>query len=837
MSSKDIEKGIEIATNATKDFIKKTEKGIREVENRIIKKLDEHGQITNAILEELNRQEAKELYDIVIQNDITNLGENEKAVLCNCIFALMENYHQNTETQKKYYMAISKYLKFSFINENFNYEVIENIDSKNDCMLITKSVCEFLFLNSGNFDFLDDFDWLFSIIYIRKKDLNQLCTEISRIYNTLGIDGILNHYINPGEDKDYFDSIVGEFDTTNYTDIENLKKVDTKTNLDNTASTASSLNDSDLEHLYLTKSEDYNESIRFYRKKISITNVLTLNAEALFEECIIEYKLIGTAQIIIGNEAKISFINCKFICNEFLEKAEKYLIELKENTNNQNICFERCVFDNCQNILNSKRITRLNDASITNCFIYFSQNILTIEGIAEHCVIENNAILIDNTSKEKTVFSIRYSNKDIVSNVEIKNNLFLGLLNLSKEQEFSQDNVVLLDDSLSIDSCTFINLNECIEHGCIYNCEFIKCNQPIRYSEAIQNCIFNNCNSPKENLINNVFDCNIDLCQFLNCTAPIIHSNANTSFTRCSFKGIKICEEQKDYYFVDKVLFKQNTNKYHDEILTIDNCTFYDIELNNGVLAKCQPDNKKSSIPGVIFKNCSFDKLHSKRKDRVIIKKTAQVKSLFGKETVTSISIENCLGLETFDNESLCCKQYKPEKIKSDGTLIGANYSENGLESFLKCIDLKRNMFTEKTEGEKRNLIYNSIIDFLNAKDGNIYIGRSSEENLKNILLQFTNDKNTNPNDLIGLYNGSINIKDCFGKDLNGILFLKNGFYFKQHANSSSIYMDYSNIEYAYSEYIKGKDGTKIETKSALSLYSSSEIRALFNNIAKIIQH
>ena len=123
MSSKDIEKGIEIATNATKDFIEKSQKGIREVENRIIKKLDEHGQITDAILEELNRQEAKELYDIVIQNDITNLGENEKAVLCNCIFALMENYHQNTETQKKYYMAISKYLNVSFINENFKASV------------------------------------------------------------------------------------------------------------------------------------------------------------------------------------------------------------------------------------------------------------------------------------------------------------------------------------------------------------------------------------------------------------------------------------------------------------------------------------------------------------------------------------------------------------------------------------------------------------------------------------------------------------------------------------------------------------------------------------------
>jgi len=836
MNNKDVEKGIEIATKATKGFLKKYEDGIREVEKRVIQKIDEHGKLTNAILEELNRQEAKDLYNIIIQNDLANLGVNEKNVLCNCIFILMENYYQNTETQKKYYMAISKYLNVSTINDNFDYEVIENIDSKNDCMLISKSICEFLFLNSGNFDFLDNFDWLFSIIYIRKKDIEKLCSEIERIYNILGVEGILNHYTNPEDEKTYFDNLVKieQFGAASYTAIE---KDNSKIVLQCVALTARTLSEANLEHFDLNESVDYNKPIKFYRKSISIDHALTFNCEALFEECIIEYKLMGASKIIVGNESKVSFVNCKFICKELSqERTEKYFISVNSGTNNQSITFEGCAFDNCQNILICNDKTKLADAKILNCFIYYSHNIFNCEGIVDSCIIKNNEILVDNTNTENLIFSIRYYNNNLITQLEIANNLFIGLMQLSKENEFSQDNVIRIDENYSVDSCTFINLNDCIENGKIYNCEFVNCNQPVRYSNTISNCIFNNCNSPKENLINNVFDCNIDSCQFVNCAAPIIDSYSNTTFEKCSFKGIKIYEEHKDYFFVDKVLFKQRTNKYHEEIMTINNCTFDDIELNSGVLAKCEPDNKKSTIPGLFFESCTFNNLHTNRKDKIIIDKTAQIKTLFGKEMVTTVSINNCSGLESFDEGKLCCAQYEPKKIKLDGTHIGANYSEFEIEELSNSTNLKRNSLHKKTETQKNNMIFNSIVDFLNTKGGSIFAGKESDESLKNILSQFTEDDATNINDIIGFYNGSVSLKDCFGKELNGILFLKNGFYFKKHVDSQSYYMNYANIEHAYSEYIKGKDGTNIDTKSPLSLYSSSEISSLFNNISKILE-
>ena len=81
MSKKDFNRGVDAAIKANTAFMHKQAEATAELGRRIIQKIDDQGKIIDVILDRLNDQEKKELYDLQSEYDIADLGQNEKEVL------------------------------------------------------------------------------------------------------------------------------------------------------------------------------------------------------------------------------------------------------------------------------------------------------------------------------------------------------------------------------------------------------------------------------------------------------------------------------------------------------------------------------------------------------------------------------------------------------------------------------------------------------------------------------------------------------------------------------------------------------------------------------------
>lgn len=204
MSKKDFMRGVETAVKANEAFIRKQSEATAELGKRIVQKIDEQGKIIDVILDTLNAQEKKELYDLQSAYDIADLGENEKEVLASFLLTLISKYGQDNDNQKDYYFAVKKHLEVTDVSSDFDLSLIENVDSRSEHKAMLQTVCEFLFLKTGDTSFLDEFEDEISYFGLSRKVIREIVEPIERIYDVLGLRGIVEHYIpaEPEEDEE-----------------------------------------------------------------------------------------------------------------------------------------------------------------------------------------------------------------------------------------------------------------------------------------------------------------------------------------------------------------------------------------------------------------------------------------------------------------------------------------------------------------------------------------------------------------------------------------------------------------------------------------------------------
>lgn len=194
-------RGVDAATKSNAAFMRKQSAATEELGKRIIQKIDEQGEIIDVILDTLNAQEKKELYELQSAYDIADLGENEKEVLASFLLTLITKYGQNTDNQKDYYFAVKKHLGVTDVSPDFNLSLVENVDSRSELKAIFQTVCEFLFLKTGDISFMDEFDDELSYFDLSRKNIREIIDSIQTIYDHLGLRGIVEHYI-PAEPED-----------------------------------------------------------------------------------------------------------------------------------------------------------------------------------------------------------------------------------------------------------------------------------------------------------------------------------------------------------------------------------------------------------------------------------------------------------------------------------------------------------------------------------------------------------------------------------------------------------------------------------------------------------
>lgn len=201
MGKKDFMRGVEAAISTNEAFMRKQAAATEELGKRIIQKIDEQGEIIDVILDTLNAQEKKELYDLQSAYDIADLGENEKEVLASFLLTLITKHGQNTDNQKDYYFAVKKHLGVTDVSPDFNLSLVENVDSRSELKAMFQTVCEFLFLKTGDTSFMDEFDDELNYFDLSRKNIREIIDSIQTIYDHLGLRGIVEHYI-PAEPED-----------------------------------------------------------------------------------------------------------------------------------------------------------------------------------------------------------------------------------------------------------------------------------------------------------------------------------------------------------------------------------------------------------------------------------------------------------------------------------------------------------------------------------------------------------------------------------------------------------------------------------------------------------
>lgn len=195
MSKKDFKRGVEAAISANTAFMHKQAEATAELGKRIVQKIDAQGQIIDVILDTLNAQEKKELYDLQSEYDIADLGQNEKEVLASYLLTLISERGQDTENQKEYYFAVKKHLGVTDVSPELDLALVENVDSRAELKAMLQTVCEFLFLKTGDDSFLEQFDEEISYFGLNQKVICQIVEPIKKIYDILGVRGIVEHYI------------------------------------------------------------------------------------------------------------------------------------------------------------------------------------------------------------------------------------------------------------------------------------------------------------------------------------------------------------------------------------------------------------------------------------------------------------------------------------------------------------------------------------------------------------------------------------------------------------------------------------------------------------------
>ena len=200
MSKNDIKKGIAIQAKADAEKVEKFANGLRAHKEMLESLEIGQGEIRDAmgeVLDDMSSGEAKMLYDLTVKKTPEEMDETEKRVLCACIYTLISNLEQPSENQKLFYANLEQYLGISERKDDFDFNLLNNIDSHTDRMVILKAICSFLFLGDNSFVFLhskERYSWLFAFASV--KDIADVCGAINSEYAVLGADGLLNNY-NP----------------------------------------------------------------------------------------------------------------------------------------------------------------------------------------------------------------------------------------------------------------------------------------------------------------------------------------------------------------------------------------------------------------------------------------------------------------------------------------------------------------------------------------------------------------------------------------------------------------------------------------------------------------
>ncbi len=195
MSVNDFNRGVEAQARGHYAFMRKQGDATEELGKRIIKKINEQGNLVNVIIDELNNQEMESVFGVYDSLDIGMLDKSEQIKMLSYLKTLLTRHRQKTQQQCEYFTAVKKYLNIGNVSDNMNLGSVSELDiSKTELKAFLECVCEFLFLKNGSRSFMVEFSQELECFGLSDKILDEIVLSIEKTYEFFGAKGIIEHY-------------------------------------------------------------------------------------------------------------------------------------------------------------------------------------------------------------------------------------------------------------------------------------------------------------------------------------------------------------------------------------------------------------------------------------------------------------------------------------------------------------------------------------------------------------------------------------------------------------------------------------------------------------------
>lgn len=636
------QEGIAFASKTDSEKFNKQEADFAEEREEITRNMDTIKAGINQILHDAEKQQVEKIYHLQGNFDYTELEPEEKTLIINVLFTLLKELDDVNDLQKEYVISLQNYFQIS--NPRFDYD-IASIEDNDSLTLFTnrvlyKSISEFWYLNSGDFSFTEDDDYLeiCDMINLTSKKRKEILFEIQEIVE-VGPEFIIAQYGFITEELlNKKSKALDSNATTSYKADTSEDEAESNNNIwedyPNTPNKA-------VEKIILQKciesTEDNPEKI--INKDVYISGSLICKGCLGFINCNIIYNdFQSMGNIILEDGGTLYIGNCTITCKG--ENNDSFIIA-KENSD---IWIEHSILNNCANLI---QLDKPNEILIETT--QFVNNYI-------HC--------IHGTLSDTSMFQIDNCNFDInsiplfIQNVP-ESDIYDSIIDVySPDANILVNNCNIIQSGLSIslpvfhtfnaifESCLFKNVHSCIAKALsVTNCKFENCCMAISTKEngIIQNCYFYDCKSKLKNkgffkndiaTIKLGWYSKLEKCKFYKCSGAIISACADD-------QRIKSCE----FINIDIPVNTPNTSiLYFDgggyRTAYIENCIFDGINIGSSesyLIGTKNPYDTKHKM--VEIDNCKFYNCFTSNPNKELIQKKCLYSGLISSKYISTINI------------------------------------------------------------------------------------------------------------------------------------------------------------------------------------------------------
>ena len=227
-NNKKYKEGMKAGAAPFEKILEDQSKQTKESMDAINANVDSIHEVVDVVFDDLVAQEKKRVYNLDTDYDILTLDQDEREFAIAMLYTLSQLMDETTEKQKYYLLNIQRYLNIRNPQVQIEVSSIENIENLKTQRMLYRIVTEYLFLAQENFEYVENFDYIFDYFSINKQSKNSIRGNIENIYKAVGADGLIEFYgyLSVDATTDSAQSIVGNEDDIEKDFGDRFEKID-----------------------------------------------------------------------------------------------------------------------------------------------------------------------------------------------------------------------------------------------------------------------------------------------------------------------------------------------------------------------------------------------------------------------------------------------------------------------------------------------------------------------------------------------------------------------------------------------------------------------------------